>query len=264
MTEKTNSDQFRQTGTSRVEVVYQGVLQIIKDENLKEGDRLPSEAKLAERFSISRPIVRQSLTRLQEAGVIEIRWGSGSYLRDASSWHANAALAFGPIESLDGVRHTFEVRTAIESEAAAFAAMRATPRDVKAIRQAYERYLDGEARKVEGGENADMEFHFAIARASGNPFFAQMMISVREPIRFCSRIGRMLAQSNPDERYRRICEEHKQIMDAISDGDPDTAREAMHRHVLNACQRVFLGLSPTDNMAGNDAHLRGVFRSLEI
>lgn len=235
------------SGMSRVEAVYQGVLQLIKDENLREGDKLPSEAHLAERFSISRPVVRQSLTRLQEAGVIQIRWGSGSYVCDTSAWRVNAALNFGPIESLEGIRHTFEIRMAIESEAAAFAAQRATPNDCAAILEAHDRYLDPDARKKEGGEEADMEFHFAIAKASNNPFFSRMMVNVRDPIRFCSRIGRLLAQSNPEERWRRICQEHQDIVDAVVGGDPTMAREAMHRHVSNACMRVFQGLTPENN-----------------
>lgn len=231
-------------GMSRVETVYQGVLQLIKDENYQEGDRLPSETQIAERFSISRPVVRQALTRLQEAGVIQIRWGSGSYVCNTSTWRVNAALNFGPIDSLEGIRHTFEIRVAIESEAAAFAAQRATPSDREAILEAHKRYTDFDQRKKEGGEDTDMEFHFAIAKASNNPFFARMMVNVREPIRFCSRIGRLLAQSNPDERWRRICVEHQEIVDAVLGGDPVMARERMHRHVTNACNRVFQGLTP--------------------
>lgn len=234
------------SGMSRVETVYQGILQLIKDGDLGEGDKLPSEAHLAEQFSISRPVVRQSLTRLQEAGVIQIRWGSGSYVCDTSAWRVNAALNFGPIDSLEGVRHTFEIRMAIESEGAALAALRATAIDRRAIIEAQERYIDPEARRNEGGEEADMEFHFAIARASHNPFFTRMLANVREPIRFCSRIGRLLAQSDSEERWARICQEHQSIVDFIVNGDPEAARRATHRHVSNACARVFQGLTPDD------------------
>lgn len=232
------------TGMSRVEAVYQGVLQLIKDENMREGDKLPSEANLAERFSISRPVIRQALTRLQEAGVIQIKWGSGSYVCDTSAWRVNAALNFGPIDSLEGVRHTFEIRMAIESEAAAFAAQRSTPADRTGILEAHDRYLDPDARRNEGGEEADMEFHLSIAKASNNPFFTRMLGNARDPIRFCSRIGRLLGQSNPEERWRRVCEEHQAIVDAVLAGDPAGARNAMHRHVSNACARVFQGLTP--------------------
>lgn len=251
MPDNTLYEPSKQKGHSRVETVYQGVLQLIKDNDLKEGDRLPSEARLAELFSISRPIVRQSLTRLQEAGVIDIRWGSGSYLKRASSWHANAALNLAPLNSLDGVRHTFEIRIALESEAAALAAERASPHSIKVIRNTHERFLDVEARKKEGSESADQEFHLAISQATSNPFFAQMLVNAREPIRLCSRIGRMLAVSNADERYRRICAEHQRIVDAIVDGNVEAARSAMHSHVVNACQRVFQGLTPGDGLASN-------------
>jgi GntR family transcriptional repressor for pyruvate dehydrogenase complex len=231
-------------GASRVETVYKGILELIKDNDLQAGDRLPSEAKIAEQFAISRPVVRQSLVRLQEAGVIQIRWGSGSYVCDSADWRVKAVLNSGPIDSVEGIRHTFEIRMAIESEGAAFAAQRATAADRAAIKAAHERYVDAKAGKQQDSGEADLNFHFLIAKAARNPFFTKMMLDVRESVRFCARIGMLLAHSNPDERLRRICQEHEDILNAIVDGDPDRAREVMRRHVSNAYSRVFQGLTP--------------------
>ena len=229
---------------SRVEIAYKGILEHIKDNNLQAGDRLPSEAKIAEQFKISRPVVRQSLVRLQEAGVIQIRWGSGSYVCDPADWRVKAVLNSGQIDSVEGIRHTFEIRMAIESEGAAFAAKRATEADIAAIKAAHLRYVDAKSRKQGDSGDADLDFHFLIAKAARNPFFTKMMLDVRESVRFCARIGLLLAQSNPEERWRRICQEHEDILNAIVDGDPARAREAMRRHVSNAYSRVFQGLTP--------------------
>ena len=232
------------SGTRRVETAYQSILRLINDGRLNEGDRLPSEAEMATNFGISRPVVRQALTRLQEAGVVQIRWGAGSYVRSVSE-HGRITPIFGPMHSLEEVRFTFEMRMAIESEAAALAAERATKKDHDAIVAACAHVNELLAQQAVG-QDADIEFHFAIAAASQNPFFERMMLSVREPIIFCANLARMLAQSRAHERSLMIQTEHQTIVDTILARDVEAARTAMRSHVSNACRRVFQGLTPAD------------------
>ena len=65
-------------GVSRVEHAHRGILALITDGALTTGARLPTEAEMASKFGVSRPVVRQALTRLEEARVVEVRWGAGS------------------------------------------------------------------------------------------------------------------------------------------------------------------------------------------
>jgi DNA-binding FadR family transcriptional regulator len=234
----------QKSGVSRVEAAYQSILRLINEEKLNEGARLPSEAEMASAFGISRPVVRQALTRLQEAGVVQIRWGAGSYVRNMSERIGSAAPAFGPVNSLEEVRYTFEIRVAIESEAAALAAERATAADHDAIRAAHEKVVQVLAAQAVG-QDADIDYHFAIAVASHNPFFERMMLSVRAPIIFCANLARMLAQQHAKDRARMVVTEHQAIVDAIVERDAARAREAMRLHVSNACRRVFQGLEPS-------------------
>lgn len=232
------------SGVSRVETAYQGILRLINESKLNEGDRLPSEAEMATTFGISRPVVRQALTRLQEAGVVQIRWGAGSYVRNMSERLGSTAPAFGPVNSLEEVRFTFEIRMAIESEAAALAAERATAADCEAIQAAHDKVIEVLAAQAVG-QDADIDYHFAIAVASHNPYFERMMLSVRAPIIFCANLARMLAQQHAKDRARMVVSEHQAIVDAIVGRDPLRAREAMRLHVSNACRRVFQGLDPS-------------------
>lgn len=228
----------RSSGT-RVEESYRRILSLITEGRLSDGERLPSESDLASQFGVSRPVVRQALTRLQGAGLIEVRWGSGSYVRNAAS-AAPEEPSFGPARSLNEVRDVFEFRAAIEGEAAALAALR---RDPAAIATA-EAALDGLSEALGNdalGYDADLEFHFAIAVGSGNPYFERVMRSIRKPLGFCVSLARTLSMTHPRERLLLVQSEHVAVLDAVKAGDAEAARQAMRHHLLIACERVFQG-----------------------
>src|ERR1700728_3334116 len=102
--------------------------------------RLPSELALADRFGVSRPVVREALSRLRSRGVVVSRKGSASYFgKPPPAPTAVGAAGFLPIDSLAAVRKCFEFRTGVESEAAFFAAQNHIPATLEAIREALER-----------------------------------------------------------------------------------------------------------------------------
>jgi DNA-binding FadR family transcriptional regulator len=232
------------TGVSRVEEAYRQILGIITESTLGEGDRLPSEEDMAARFGVSRPVVRQALTRLQQAGVIEVRWGSGSYVRHAAS----TASSFGPVRSLNEVRQVYELRATVESGAAALAAQRRPVTALAAAHQALAKLDEALAADAVGHE-ADLEFHFAIASASGNPFFERVLQCLRTSMDFAISLSRSLSLTHPKERLRTVQAEHIAILRAIEAGDAELASAAMRTHLENACNRVFNGpgaASPVD------------------
>lgn len=207
-----------------------------------DAGRLPSEVVLADRFGVSRPVVREALSQLRSMGFIVSRKGSGSYIRkqsETASHHAGA-VGFGPVNSLAEVRKCYEFRIGLEGEAAYFAAQNRTPEMLAAIREALERM---EAAMSGGmvGKNADLEFHIAVARASGNEFFEAVMQSMRTPIEFAINLARSLTLTRPLEHLRAVQTEHVVMFEAIEAGDKDAARLAMRTHIENACRRVFEG-----------------------
>jgi GntR family transcriptional regulator, transcriptional repressor for pyruvate dehydrogenase complex len=203
--------------------------------------RLPSELALAERFGVSRPVVREALSRLRSRGVIVSRKGSGSYFRKSlSAPTAVGAVGFLPIDSLAAVRRCFEFRTGVESEAAFFAALNHTPATLAAIREALEG-MEAAATNGVVAVKADLEFHLSVARASGNEYFEAVMQSMRTPIEFAINLARSLTLTRPLDHLRTVQTEHVVLFQAIEARDKDAARAAMRRHIENTCKRVFDG-----------------------
>jgi DNA-binding FadR family transcriptional regulator len=227
------------SGASRVDAAYRAILRLITERPLSIGDRLPSEAEMAESFAISRPVVRQALSRLQEAGVIEVRWGAGSFVRDRHD-AGGPGLSFGPVQSLEEVRSIYELRAAVEGEAAALAAERRTSSSLARLRTALAK-LDQAIATDELGQQADLEFHFAVMTASRNPFFEQILRSIRRPLEFSVGLARTLSLTHAAERLRVVQAEHVAIATAVEAGNAVRARAAMRAHLFNACQRIFLG-----------------------
>jgi DNA-binding FadR family transcriptional regulator len=204
--------------------------------------RLPSELALADRFGVSRPVVREALSRLRSRGVIVSRKGSGSYIRKSPEPASSLidAPGFWPIDSLAAVRKCFEFRTGVEGEAAFFAAQNHAPETLEAIRAALAR-LEAVATNGVVGMKADLDFHLAVARASGNEYFEAVMQSMRTPIEFAINLARSLTLTRPLEHLRTVQTEHVVLFQAIEARDKDAARAAMRRHIENTCRRVFEG-----------------------
>jgi GntR family transcriptional regulator, transcriptional repressor for pyruvate dehydrogenase complex len=224
---------------SRVEEAYRGILGMIMDGALVDGDRLPSEPEMATTLGISRPVVRQALGRLQQAGIVDVRWGAGSFVRDAAGARRGDP-AFGPVRSLEEVRLTYEFRCAIEGDAAALAAERRLAGPLGAARRALDK-LDQALARGEIALAPDLDFHFAIATASGNPFFERVLRTIQKPLEFSVSLTRTLALSHPNERRLNVMSEHTAILDAIEAGKPAAARETMRLHLQNSCRRLFQG-----------------------
>jgi GntR family transcriptional repressor for pyruvate dehydrogenase complex len=234
----------RPTG-GRVGEAYEKILNIIRDAGMFEGARLPSEVELATMFGISRPVIRQAMSRLEQSGVVDIKWGAGTYIRNAASQDSenSAASIFGEVRSLEHIRYTFEIRRGIEAEIAALAAERANDKDRELIAQANEQV--GEALlRLSPSQELDVAFHFAIATACHNPFYEKLMLATRSPILRCAAISKMLvADADLPLRARAVTQEHQRIVDAILAQDPEAARQATRAHIQNAFLRVSQGTS---------------------
>lgn len=224
---------------SRADAAYRGILGMIMDDALVDGDRLPSEPEMAATLGISRPVVRQALSRLQQAGIVDVRWGAGSFVRDAAGAR-RADPSFGPVRSLEEVRLTYEFRCAIEGDAAALAAERQLAGPLGTARRSLDK-LDQALAKGEIALAPDLDFHFAIAMASGNPFFERVLRTIQKPLEFSVSLTRTLALSHPNERRLNVMSEHSAILDAIEAGKPAAARKAMRLHLQNSCRRLFQG-----------------------
>lgn len=217
------------------------LIRAIRDGTYEVGDRLPPERELAERMGISRPLIREALSALHIAGIIESRAGDGTYVKRSVG---DAEIENQVLAMLDGDEDpvvVFEARIVLEEGAARIAVVHALEEDLETM----ERILDQEraaAGKAEYGRYvmADREFHLAVVASSRNPFLEAAIHPLVDVM------GRKL-WGGIDQLYlfkpqgiSQTLEEHRQVLEAIKKRDAHGAGKAMRRHLENARDR-FLG-----------------------
>jgi GntR family transcriptional regulator, transcriptional repressor for pyruvate dehydrogenase complex len=194
---------------------------------LRPGDRLPPERQLAVRFGVSRATVRQALSALQSAGLVESLVGRGTFARLDTDRAGVSTL----VEALRLARGTLgdqmEVRRLIEPEVARCAAVRAQEADRETFQRSIEQQ---EACVAERGAflEADSAFHLAIARATANPVLVKMVEGIHGLLRETRE--QSLAS---DEGVRRSLDGHRRIVQALLSGDGQAAHDAMADHLLD-------------------------------
>ncbi len=199
--------------------------------------RLPTEMQLAERLSVSRPVVRQALRRLKDDGLVTSRQGAGTFVVRRP---AHQVFSFAAVGSVADIQKCFVFRIALESEAAALAAVEHDREALERLAQA----LGGLEQSLKGGTGGideDIAFHQAVAAATDNRFFLSTMAAIASQIRVGIGLNRSLTLEQPKSRRIAVQEEHRAIYDAIAARDADEARRLMHQHLENARLRIFQG-----------------------
>ena len=209
----------------------------VREGVLNAGDKLPTEAAIMAEFEVSRTVVREAISKLQAAGLVETRHGIGTFVLGLGE---GAAFRIAPDQmgTLTDVVAVLELRIGVETEAAALAAQRRSGPQLSAMREA----LAAFAAAAEAGRDAvaaDFQFHLEIARATGNPHFEQLMGTLGAPSIPRARLPGLDSVA-PAERLAyltRVNAEHQHILDAINAQDPEAARAAMRTHLANSRER---------------------------
>lgn len=220
-------------GESRSEAAYRQLLAFIERDDIEDGQRLPSEAELAERTGLSRTSIREALARLRAEGRAVSRRGSGTYaVRGAPA----ELVRLSAIDSIGDLIDWHEVRLALESEAASLAAERRSDADIEALAAAQQNLIDKLA--FESANHEDAAFHRAIAACAHNAKLADAINSLTAHIFRWSRFTTERGILTPGERREVITIEHGEVIAAIVERDADRARSALRRHLLNGRARV--------------------------
>ena len=214
--------------------LYGQILEQVVSGVLKEGDKLPSENQICQAFQVSRPTVREALMRLHADGLVTARQGSGTYVQKRPSDHL---IRLAKISDIAGMLRCLEVRIALEGKAASLAAQRRTPGELERVSQA----LAALRTALEDGAvpaRADFEFHRAVAEASGNALFADLLEMLSETIQGTMTVALGITRAGSKERAQRVIDEHEGIAEAIARGDAEAAGLAMRYHLHRSRQRV--------------------------
>lgn len=221
--------------------LYERIVNQIVTGSLPTGERLPSESRLCEIFGVSRPIVREAIIRLQADGLVVTRHGAGTFIARRPR---DEFLRLAPIGGVADLMRCYELRIALEGEAAYLAASRRTAAELAEIDSALAE-LDQAIKSQAVGADADHRFHVAIAKASQNTLFVQALDALSAHIFAGMHVARSLSLGHSPQRLAEVQREHEAISHAIREGDPALARETMRRHIDNARARI-LGDAATD------------------
>jgi len=214
---------------------YAGIVEIINRDQLQVGDRLPSEARLAEMFGMSRTIVREALVRLASDGITEARRGAGSYVKSRPSERWGEHMSMSHLSATLG---TYEVRFVLESEAARLAALRRSPEQMAEINQALADLRAHLLSSEEPAHDQDWVLHRAIVKATANPAFLASFDHLHDEVDPILRAGVDISRSRPPEAIQAMMREHELIVEAIRAQDADGAALAMRWHLTQGRKRL--------------------------
>jgi GntR family transcriptional regulator, transcriptional repressor for pyruvate dehydrogenase complex len=192
------------------------------------GTRLPPERDLALQLGVSRPSVREALIALEVEGHVEVRMGSGIYVRQSDPASARVVSAEAPLE-------TIRARQLIEGELAAHAAKHMKKTQVAGLREALA-LMEADAAAGQTPLRGDRLFHTRIAEAADNSVLLRVVGEL-----FDERHNPLFEQlGNHFETTRSwgaAIAEHRAVLDAIARQSVQGARAAMARHLSHSHDR---------------------------
>lgn len=202
--------------------------QMIRQGQLKPGDRLPSERELSEQLQVSRASLREALRALEIAGIVAARQGGGTYIREVFDEGILSPLSLVLDASTDLVGDLWEVRSIFEPAVAFRAAIRAQADDIVALEQIVEEQHGFLGREMpnEAWLQSDRAFHIAVARASHNEVSVRVIRLINELLHE----GRRHFATHADRREHAYIW-HRDIFARIRACEPQEARDAMMQHL---------------------------------
>ncbi|WP_077619366.1 FadR/GntR family transcriptional regulator [Bacillus sinesaloumensis] len=214
------------------EEVADALQEAIRSGELKPGTKLESVQQLAESFQVGRSAIREALTALKAMGLIEMRQGEGTYVKEFQADAFSFSLATAMLMNQQDVMHLLEVRKIIETGAAATAAKKHTTENLKKMDLA----LGGMKAALgneELGETSDLQFHLAISEATQNPMLTNLLLQVSDLMQETMKETRRITLFSLEKTTDKLYDEHLVIYEAIAAGNEEAARSAMLTHLNN-------------------------------
>lgn len=212
--------------------VYDGLLDMIIQEEFRTGDRLPSEMVLCERFGVSRNTLRAALNKLQILGFTETKQGGGTYVRELGPESYLNFIMPAMLTHNANLLEIMELRRGIEVEAARMAAENAAPEDVEEMKIHLER-CRASLYDMPQFEVTNNDFHSCISKASGSVIFIRMMDIIHKMI---SPVMKKYLQNQGADIDSTFY--HEMILRSIMEHKPDEAAYFMDRHMSALVGRV--------------------------
>jgi GntR family transcriptional regulator, transcriptional repressor for pyruvate dehydrogenase complex len=210
------------------ETIATKITELITSADLKPGDRLPTEHELSEQLGVSRTVVREAVKVLVATGLVYTRRGSGLYVADNISPFAPTMLdSLTPVDPTQ-VISLYEFRIMLEPSAARLAAEHITPHELRELREVVAlNRQSAETQQRQQFRESDAAFHRVIAEATHNPFLASTIAMTTRVQSWVFDI----AAGRTQALLLSYAEQHAAILEAIQEGEPDAAAQAMQTHL---------------------------------
>jgi GntR family transcriptional repressor for pyruvate dehydrogenase complex len=226
--EKVSQGRFKKKSS----FIAEQILQMINSGQFKAGSKLPSERTITEQMGVSRPSLREAISALQIAGILESRPGDGTYIAEPIATEEIRRRAVSVLEECDSPFEGMQARKALEIGAAQLAIAVATDEDLAALKEAW----DEKCQRGRGGDIDEYlrygkEFHLAIARATKNRLVEavteKLLDMTIQPLWISMR--REYFRTDPS-RVELMLNVHDRIVKALFKRDRQEATEAIEVH----------------------------------
>ena len=203
---------------------------------VEPGEVLPPEASLSEHFAVSRTVIRESIKRLDEKGLVTVSQGRGTIVNPPRRWNVLDRDVLSALvdndESLEVLDELAVVRASLEAAMARAVASRRTELQIAELCAAFAR-AEASTDDIAVYNEADALFHDLVMEHSGNRLAANitriLFARARESTRF-------VGITQPDG-LRTTLEEHRRVLDAIVAGDAELAARQMRKHIISSWER---------------------------
>lgn len=214
------------------EEVAEIIYEMIRTGQLNAGDKLDSVQQLAEKFQVGRSAVREALTSLRAMGLVEMRQGEGTFVKEFEKDQITFPLSTAILMNKKDIANLVEVRKIIEIGTARAAATKRTDEDLLAIERALAEMKNAGGNE-ELGEKADLKFHLAIAESSQNPLLFNLMERVSGLMVETMRETRKVWIFSNQTTFELLYDQHLAIYEAIKEQNEEKAMQLMLIHLEN-------------------------------
>jgi GntR family transcriptional repressor for pyruvate dehydrogenase complex len=205
---------------------------------LQEGEKLPTESALVRTYEVSRTVVREALSKLQAAELVQTKHGIGTFVLPMRAGKSPVLNAHELTASVD-VLAVLELRISLETECAGLAAKRRNTEQLTQMQNALHAFKHA---FIHGQQTIshDLNFHLLIAEATGNRYFSNILRHFDSQLIPRTRITSINQPQRDPDYLLRVNREHEEILSAITRQDAETARAAMRIHLTNSRERLRL------------------------
>jgi GntR family transcriptional regulator, transcriptional repressor for pyruvate dehydrogenase complex len=207
------------------EDIIRHIMDLIRNHELRPGDKLPSERQLAEEFQVSRVSLREGMRTLAFMNILDVRTGDGTYVTSLSAESLMEPLEFVLEVDDSTIIQLLQARQMVEPQLAAQAAHLITENELEEL-DACLQQLQDEKTDYSQLSKMDVDFHLLIAQAARNPFMFRFMSSLRS---LGERSRNRTIQI--DTVRRQSQQDHEAIVQALHARDAQSARAAMAWHL---------------------------------